>query len=344
MGIFGIKSADEKIREENRLKEEEIEKQKLVICAEISEREKATMKKAGVVGSSESALFDDRIKQYKFIVDDDAYVFEPVSYGVSSFHKIDMIQERSAIKPIILNKSDYSCKLQENRSIVETSDDCVGEIYVRVAPISLSFVKRWSEDEIVFNVVNTPNNLAPMIDFFIHLGIRNYFNVINLPDEIRIIRVQQGNGFLKSRAEYLIFRDKNTVTLLRHNGTSGVVTLVELDINEIQYYKSEGSIRYEQMISGSGGNENSYGGAIVGGLLFGAAGAIIGSRKNETKTEISTQTITHDTRVLLLKIERNHTVYSISLNLDSEESLDWIIPDKQYDYVLSKRREMYESL
>ena len=120
------------------------------------------------------------------------------------------------------------------------------------------------------------------------------------------------------------------------------VRVAEIGVDEIVYYKSGGSIRYEQMISGSGGGENSYSGAIVGGLLFGSAGAIIGSRAKETKTEISSTTVTHDTRVLILCIKRNSVMYTISLSLEAEQVLDWLIPEKQYDYVVQKRREMYE--
>ena len=98
------------------------------------------------------------------------------------------------------------------------------------------------------------------------------------------------------------------------------------------------------MISGGGGNETSYGGAIVGGLLFGAAGAIIGSQKNEEKISVSSTTVEKDTRIVVLVIKVDTTVYQIACEQTAEGIFDWIIPDKQYNYVIQKRREMYESM
>ncbi|MFR5151161.1 MAG: hypothetical protein ACLTER_17910 [Ruminococcus sp.] len=57
--------------------------------------------------------------------------------------------------------------------------------------------------------------------------------------------------------------------------------MVELEVGDILYYKSEGALRYEQQLSGGGGMGINYGSAVIGGLLFGQAGAMIGSRRKE---------------------------------------------------------------
>jgi hypothetical protein len=127
-----------------------------------------------------------------------------------------------------------------------------------------------------------------------------------------------------------------------YRGTQKGIDVTEIGIDEIVYYRSEGSLKYEQIVSGGGGASTSYKGAIVGGLLFGATGALIGSRANETKTEISMGTVTYDDRILMLNILRDYHPYSVSLSLDAEDILAWLIPEKQYNYVIQRRREMYE--
>ena len=46
--------------------------------------------------------------------------------------------------------------------------------------------------------------------------------------------------------------------------------------------------------------------------------------------------------VVALSIKRNSVLYMIDLDTNAESAMDWLIPEKQYEYVIRKRREMYE--
>ena len=80
----------------------------------------------------------------------------------------------------------------------------------------------------------------------------------------------------------------------------------------------------------------NYGSAILGGLLFGQAGAVIGSRQNEEVKNIESRTIEHDTRLITLAIKVDGNSYQIGFDINSELAFDWLIPEKQYDYVIQK--------
>ena len=166
---------------------------------------------------------------------------------------------------------------------------------------------------------------------------------MDVPEDVFSINVDKGNGFLGDGCMYLVFRQKGELFFIRPNTqNTGYVDVTEVGMDEIRFYKQEGSVHYEQSISGSGGAKNSYGGAIVGGLLFGTAGAMIGSRKNETPVNISSTTIKHDTRIIVLSIKRNKISHNISFLAEAEGVFDWLIPEKQYDYVISERRRAFE--
>lgn len=173
---------------------------------------------------------------------------------------------------------------------------------------------------------------------------RNFFNVIDIPEENFNVKVINGDKFL-GNYKYIIMR-KNDSLILTRASTSGwdgrYVTIVEINIKDVLYYKAEGALRYEQQLSGGGGMGINYGSAILGGLLFGQAGAVIGSRQNEEVKNIESRTIEHDTRLITLAIKVDGNSYQIGFDINSELAFDWLIPEKQYDYVIQKRREQYE--
>lgn len=41
-------------------------------------------------------------------------------------------------------------------------------------------------------------------------------------------------------------------------------------------------------------------------------------------------------------LEKNGRIYQVGFDINSELAFDWLIPEKQYDYVIQKRREQYE--
>lgn len=92
-------------------------------------------------------------------------------------------------------------------------------------------------------------------------------------------------------------------------------------IENIVYFKLIGDVQYTSKVSGGG---SSIGGAIVGGLVAGDAGAIIGSRQ-----EVKTSVQEHDSRQTLLKLENSEFYFEKELY----EVLMKLIPKKEYTYL-----------
>ena len=301
----------------------------------------------GVFGVGISADFESN-RVYKFVIMEDGFYFLPVARKkLEEYDNREEILEELKFKPIKLDKNRYTYELKTSYYSAELDQTYVGEEYLKVEPIRLCLKEKGGLKEIVFDVFNRPDNLAPMAVFFQEQGIKNFYNYIDIPDEAFGIKAIDGNGFLASRKEYTIFRQNGMLTMIRQEDLPQgkedkaiqLIKIIRIPINEIIYYRVEGSIYYEQKISG-GPSGNNYGGAVVGGLLFGTAGAIIGSRPKDEK--ITSQTITHDDRVLTLAVKRNERMYYISFEYSFETVLDWLIPEKQYDYVIQKRRSKYE--
>ena len=106
----------------------------------------------------------------------------------------------------------------------------------------------------------------------------------------------------------------------------GFLKLIECyPINQIMFFREVGNVQYTTSVSGGGVN---LAGAVVGGMVAGAAGAVIGSRQ-----AITSSTKTHDDRKVVLK-----------LNNGEEKLFDYkcydyfikMIPEKEYSFVMAK--------
>ena len=175
------------------------------------------------------------------------------------------------------------------------------------------------------------------------IKVKNFYNIVEIPNDNFIELVTEGNGYLNEGA-YIIYRAEKILHFVQNEESLKVgskVHMAEIDIDKILYYRSEGTLTHEQRISGGGGGGVNYGGAVVGGLLFGGAGAIIGSRHNQGAKEIRTENITHDTRCVVLTLRTDDNQYQIKFKLSASDTFDWLIPEKQYDYVIQKQREKY---
>lgn len=95
----------------------------------------------------------------------------------------------------------------------------------------------------------------------------------------------------------------------------------KFDIDDIIYYTNDGSTQYVSNVNGGG---SSLKGAVVGGLVAGAAGAVIGSRK-----KVETTVSERDTRETIIMTksgeERIHYKYY--------EFLTKLIPEKEFTVV-----------
>ena len=114
---------------------------------------------------------------------------------------------------------------------------------------------------------------------------------------------------------------------LNSNEENHEVMVEMISVKDIQYFSKEGDVQYTTKISGGGGGGSSIGGAIVGGLLAGEAGAIIGSRKQAN--EITTETVKHDGRSTLIRYYKGGQVLTINyIGIEVYDYLLKMIPEK----------------
>lgn len=126
--------------------------------------------------------------------------------------------------------------------------------------------------------------------------------------------------------------DVGTLGNVREEIAPGTVS--SIPIKDIKFYAMEGELSYSTRTSGGGVNVK---GAVGGGLLFGDAGAIIGSRAG---TEIRSETLTHDNRSIIICYVRDgqeHTEDLKSFDPDKTlAALRELLPGKDYkSYSLS---------
>ena len=114
-------------------------------------------------------------------------------------------------------------------------------------------------------------------------------------------------------------------------------------LDRIKHFKMVGSIGYSSDVHGGGGGGGgaNLGGAIYGGLLFGTAGAIVGSQMDTEIhiDEIKTDVARHDDRNVEFFYE-DETGKTVSVIFDSSayDCLMALIPEKAFDSVMTSTK------
>lgn len=98
------------------------------------------------------------------------------------------------------------------------------------------------------------------------------------------------------------------------------IPYLEIPISSISEYSIFGSINHVTKVKGGG---SSIGGAIIGGLIAGDAGAIIGSRKS-----IKSEIVKIDERVIKLIYLKGKKKVILNLAISTLEALENLIPNK----------------
>ena len=114
----------------------------------------------------------------------------------------------------------------------------------------------------------------------------------------------------------------------------------KIKIDNVEYFKEEGEMYREQVVSGGGSTGINIPGAIIGDMIAGPAGMVLGgSRKVE---EIKTETVTHDDRIVILSYyydkEYSDTKTTLMFDYDFYSFFLDNIPEKEYKYVIENRR------
>lgn len=114
------------------------------------------------------------------------------------------------------------------------------------------------------------------------------------------------------------------------------ISVFKIDIADIEYYLITGRETSECRIEGGGVSDPNIGGAIIGGILAGEAGAIIGGMP-EPKPIYSYTKYSEGRCVELLYKENGH-VQKIKLSYPAFPFLERWMPEKEYSYVMFHNR------
>jgi hypothetical protein len=98
------------------------------------------------------------------------------------------------------------------------------------------------------------------------------------------------------------------------------IPYLEIPITTISEYSIFGSINHVSKVYGGG---SSIGGAIIGGLIAGDAGAVIGSRK-----AIKSEIVKIDERIIKLIYLKGKKKIILNLSISTLKALENLIPNK----------------
>ena len=112
--------------------------------------------------------------------------------------------------------------------------------------------------------------------------------------------------------------------------------IVRIPFDRIDYFQEKGDISYSTDITGGKGGTSNIGYAVIGGLLFGAAGAIVAANTgDEARGEgIQSSTIQHDDRYVALRYrDENGETRERVFEYGMYDVLLKLIPGKSYSYI-----------
>ena len=102
-----------------------------------------------------------------------------------------------------------------------------------------------------------------------------------------------------------------------------------IPVDSIIYFQEKGDIQYSTDISGGGTN---VGQAALGGLLFGAVGAIVGAKMGEKN--ITSQAVEHDNRCTAIRyIDQSGKNIEQKCDYAYYKVFNELIPEKEYSYI-----------
>jgi len=115
----------------------------------------------------------------------------------------------------------------------------------------------------------------------------------------------------------------------------------QIPLEVVEFFTSSGELYRENKITGGGGGGTDIGGAIIGGIIAGEAGAIIGSRMESN--EIESKLITHDTRETILNYFVNGNRKTMTYKHENYQIFDDLIPNKSFNIVSEiKKHELVQ--
>lgn len=193
---------------------------------------------------------------------------------------------------------------------------------------SLSLIERQKNREDIFRIIihkyKMPTNaitfnIRKWSDYHLRRSIKGYFWQDN--ETLKILSMFDYN---------LLNADKNNIEYER-------IIYRELKFGDIQFYFNTGNFYTETKIQGGGGGGSSFGKALVGGALFGDAGAVIGSRKKIDP--ITSKLLITDTRESVIKYIDNGEDKFIHISFDEMKNLYSLLPGKSIEEIYQQKND-----
>ncbi|HAU85509.1 MAG TPA: hypothetical protein DCW90_08410 [Lachnospiraceae bacterium] len=128
----------------------------------------------------------------------------------------------------------------------------------------------------------------------------------------------------------------NLTRELTENVLNKEFLIQSITIDNIIYFQEKGDLQYSTDISGGGGGDANIGGAMLGGILFGVAGAIVGSHTGENSKikAIKSNAVEHDNRYTSIRyIEQNGKTVEKKCRYEYYDVFNELIPEKEYSYI-----------
>lgn len=127
-------------------------------------------------------------------------------------------------------------------------------------------------------------------------------------------------------------------TKLKATSASDLYMISVIPCKNIVSFQLVGDVEHTTMISGDGSYKPNYTGAAVGGLLFGAAGAIIGSQAGVCVNPIKSEVIEFDSRRTLLNLKNAEGQVEIKeLPYYYSEVFMKVIPEKEFNFIQANK-------
>lgn len=185
---------------------------------------------------------------------------------------------------------------------------------------------------IISGITNTPNDLqstqkSPDKDTD---TLKSYLEKYQLPDSTSFICGGNPLTNLETLVCYIRLNNNELVFVPHYVYRHDNIPILNILVDDIKYFDIKGE--KEIHVSGGGGGGLSFGGAVIGGLIAGPAGAIIGSR--EKTKPITTNEV--DMRQAILVFQYNNKDRFMFLEPDAYKLLIKLIPQKEFNLVKSE--------
>ena len=174
---------------------------------ELTERAYSLSRTSACCGTASGKGIEEGCK-YKLYIKDDSYCIErDIDSSVIENAETDILQRWVNEEKIVLRRESFSCTLLDSELTCSSKPNIAGEVIIKVNDIGIRFASPAGE-EYLFYAKNTPENTKPLYSFFKEIGVKKYYNIIDVPEDVFPIRVDGGNGFLSDGCMYIVFRQQ----------------------------------------------------------------------------------------------------------------------------------------